>query len=381
VIRKETKIKNFLVIAAVVFACFGNAHADVDEIRLYIPAFEGPDSLGKNVATILNLQIWRTLRREPDRDPQGEDFGRGMIIWGVSPLKVASHVTAEQAATEDNIAAQFVLWGETFAYGDGVIGQAHLSIPIFSNYQREGMVLDDYRDNYYEIWRLPIKIQQQSVTLIVDIPNRRYEFSPIVLSKSIVEKYSLPSRLKMHREATVTSEVIGEVGEHYVGIEPRGHYQFVYSNGKRGWVYLPDLAKERNEVVDFIGGVIRVYRADWRGAIEMMNRVIENHQTPNALKVDALLYKGRSLVEIGENSEDIFSQAYQLNPYSRRTVQYWVMSRISKLSHYKKSGIQNQGYRNELNQTYSLLKENQYLFSKNDSWFNNVKIVLDYLSI
>lgn len=380
-IRRETKTIILLVLALVVSVCFGYEHTAADEIRLYIPAFEGPDNLGKNVATILNLQIWRTLRREPDKDPRGEDFGRGMIVWGDTPLKAASHVNAEQAATEDNIAAQFVLWGETFAYGNGIIGQAHLSIPIFGNYQREGMVLDDYRENYYEVWKLPVKVQQQSVTLAVDIPNRRYEFSPIVLSKSIVEKYSLPSRLKMHRKATVTSEVIGEVGDHYVGIEPRGHYQLVYSNGKRGWVYLPDLAKERNEVVDFIGGVIRAYRADWRGAIELMNRVIDNHQTPNALKVDALLYKGRSLVEIGENSEDIFSQAYQLNPYSQRTVQYWVMSRISKLSHYKKSGIQNQGYRNELNQTYSLIRENQYLFPKNDSWINSVKLVLDYLSI
>ena len=127
------KLKNLLAIAAVLFAFFGNAHADIDEIRLYIPAFEGPDSLGKNVATILNLQIWRTLRREPDRDPRGEDFGRGMIVWGVTPLKEGSHVGAEQAATKDNIASQFVLWGETFPYGSGVISQTYFSIPIFGN--------------------------------------------------------------------------------------------------------------------------------------------------------------------------------------------------------------------------------------------------------
>jgi hypothetical protein len=303
-----------------------------------------------------------------------------MIVWGDEPLKATSHVTAEQTATEDNIASQFVLWGETFAYGNGVIGQAHLSIPIFSDYQREGMVLDDYRVNNYEIWKLNVKTPQQPVNLVVDIPNRRYEFSPIVLSRSIVEKYSLPSRLKMHRDPTVASEVIGEVGDSYVGIEPRGHYQLVYSNGKRGWVYLPDLAKERNEVVDFIGGVIRVYRADWHGAIDLMNRVINNSQTPNALKVDALLYKGHSQVETGENSEDTFRHAYKLNPYNRRTVEYWMMSRLSKISYYKNKGIQNHEYERQLKQAHLLLKENQYLFSKNDPWINNVKMVLDNLS-
>ena len=366
--------------AAVLPACTDNAYADVDEIRLYIPAFEGPDSLGKNVATILNLQIWRTLRQEPDKDPRGENFGRGMVVWGDEPIKAASHVTAEQTATEDNIASQLVLWGETFAYGNGIIVQAHLSIPVFSNYQREGMELDDYRLNYYEIWRLSIKTPQKPVTLVVDIPNRRYEFSPIVLSKSIVEKYSLPSRLKMHRDASVASEVIGEVGDDYVGIEPRGHYQLVYSNGKRGWVYLPELAKERNEVVDFIGGVIRVYRADWHGAIDLMNRVINNPQTPNALKVDALLYKGRSQLETGKNSEQTFKHAYKLNPYNRRTIKYWMMSRISKLSYHKKMGSQNHGYRSIFKQTNLLLKENHYLFSKNDPWIDNVKVVLGYLA-
>ena len=373
-------LTNLLAIAAVLFAFFGNAYADIDEIRLYIPAFEGPDSLGKNVATILNLQIWRTLRREPDRYPQGEDFGRGMIVWGVTPLEEGSHVGAEVAATKDNIASQFVLWGETFPYGNGVISQTYLSIPIFSNYQRDGMVLDDHRDNYFEIWKLPIETKQKTVTLRVDIPNRRYEFSPIVLSKAIVEKYSLPSRLKMHKNADVTSEVIGEVGDLYVGIEPRGHYQLVYSNGKRGWVYLPDLAKERNEVVDFIGGVFRVYRADWHGAIDLMNDVINNSQTPTALKVDALLYKGRSFVEIGENSEDVFQQAYKLNPYNQRTVQYWMMSRLSKLSRFKKDDNQNNQYKNVLKQTKSLLNENRYLFSKTDPWINEVKALLEYLS-
>jgi hypothetical protein len=366
--------------AAILPAGSVTAYADIDEIRLYIPAFEGPGSLGKNVATILNLQIWRTLRQEPDRDPRGENFGRGMIVWGEEPLKAASHASADQAATQDNIAAQLVLWGETFPYGNGVIGQAHLSIPIFSNYRREGIVLDDYRINYYEIWKLSVKTPRQPVKLAVDIPNRRYEFSPIVLSKSIVEKYSLPSRLKMHRNPTVASEVIGEIGDRYVGIEPRGHYQLVYSKGKRGWVYLPDLAKERNEVVDFIGGVIRVFRADWNGAIDLMNRVINNPQTPNALKVDALLYRGRSQVETGENSEDTFKQAHRLNPYNRRTIEYWMMSRISKLSYAKKRSLQNLRYTEEFESARLMLKENQYLFSKNDPWINDVRMVLDYLT-
>ena len=75
-------IKLLILVLIATQLLVANAIADptTDEIRLYVPAFDGPGSLGKNVATILNLQIWRTLRKEPDKDPKGEDFGRGMMV-------------------------------------------------------------------------------------------------------------------------------------------------------------------------------------------------------------------------------------------------------------------------------------------------------------
>lgn len=357
-------------------------NADTDEIRLYIPAFEGPGDLGKNVATILNLQIWRTLRMEPDKDPQGEDFGRGMIVWGESPLEIAGHITAEIAATlDDNISSQFVFWGEIFPYGNGVIGQTYLSIPVFSNYQQNGLVANDYRDNFYELWKLSVTTSQNKYLLKVDIPNRRYEFSPIVLSNSIVEKYSLPSKLKMYEKADRSSKVIGEVGNKYIGIEPRGHYQKVYSEGKRGWVYLPNLAKERNEVVDFIGGLIRIYRADWYGAKDLMEDVIKNKSTSTALKIDALLYKGRCMEEIGKSGEEAFQLAFKLNPFNHHAVRYWVMSRLSILVRLDRDGVYDEQYDSELTQAKALLEKKRVLFSQTDQWLLDVEVILNYLSL
>ena len=353
------------------------AKADVDEIRLFVPAFKGPNNLGKNVATILNLQVWRTLRMEPDRDPQGENFGLGMIVWSESSLANASHVFAEETATSDNISSQFVLWGETFPYGNGMITQTYLSIPVFGHYERDGMKLNDFRDNYYEIWKLPIRVNQKSILLEVDIPNRRYEFSPIILSQSIVNQYSLPSKLTMYIDADKRSKVIGEVGNKYIGIEPSGHYQKVYSDGKRGWVYLPDLAKEQNEVVNFIGGLIRIYRADWHGAKDLMDKVITNKSTPVALKIDALLYKGRCLEEIGESGESAFKLAYRLNQYNHYTIRFWMMSRLSKLIRIRQENVKSLSFKENLKKTKLLVAENEFLFSQNDPWLIEVVKILN----
>ena len=56
-----------------------NKPAGEQEFRLYVPAFTGPDALGTNVATVLNLQVWQTLRRAPTPNPDALDFGRG--VW------------------------------------------------------------------------------------------------------------------------------------------------------------------------------------------------------------------------------------------------------------------------------------------------------------
>ena len=41
-----------------------------DQVILLIPAFEGPDALGLNVATVLNLKLFSTLRKAPWPNPK-----------------------------------------------------------------------------------------------------------------------------------------------------------------------------------------------------------------------------------------------------------------------------------------------------------------------
>ena len=95
-------------------------------ITLLVPAFEGPQSLGVNVATILNLQVWQTLRKAPYPNPGKVDFGNGMVTWIDKPLAPQTHETAAGAAK--NNAADLVLWGKAARYGAGVVAQSYLTI-------------------------------------------------------------------------------------------------------------------------------------------------------------------------------------------------------------------------------------------------------------
>ena len=73
----------------VVTAMCGNADAEAlrrennpDKITLVVPAFfSEPPQLGLSVMTILQLQIWRTLRKEPDRNRNKLSFGDGEALW------------------------------------------------------------------------------------------------------------------------------------------------------------------------------------------------------------------------------------------------------------------------------------------------------------
>ena len=222
----------FAFLIAIQFVDILNAYATGDQITLFVPAFEGSKSLGKNVATVLNLQIWRTLRRAPwPNNPDNLDFGKGLILWDKIPLKEQSHIYVERIAADLSVLAQLVLWGKAFPYGDGVVVQTNLTIP---NYQ-------DFRQNRFEIW----EISNNEASISVDIPRRRLEMSSIVLRKETIEQYSFPSALKIYRNR-VGGEPIGVVGDLFTGIQFENDLAKVQSGNVVGWVRLPPIEQKPN---------------------------------------------------------------------------------------------------------------------------------------
>jgi hypothetical protein len=324
-------------------------------VTLFVPAFEGPDSLGRNVATILNLQVWQTLRRAPFPNPTNLNFGDGLVLWGDTPLIPQDHEGAEQGARLNS--ADLVLWGKASRYGDGVIVQAYLTMPS-SDRQR--------------IWQVTVSTPNGQSVIGVDVPRRRYQFHPIVMTQGFIENYSTPDALKLYATPT-SAEPIGVVGPEFTALEQGGRVARVRSGGTTGWLRLPTLSTNRSEIVDFIGGVIRVMRSDWNGAALLFRNVVANPQTPTALKIDAHLYRAVALERVGTDGTDEIRRAYALNQYDRVTVTYLLMSQVQAMARMASGDPLRARVASE---ALRILSSNQYLFPSGDPWLNTVAAFL-----
>jgi len=343
------------------------ARASEDQITLHTASFEGASALGSSVTTILNLQIWQTLRSAPTPNPTHRSFGKGVIVWG-RPLARYSHEDAESRAKEGSLLAQFVLWGKVYEYGKGAIAQTNLSIPAYY----------DFREAHPERWLVEVKSPGGVVRFSADIPQRRYSFEPIVLAGELISRYSHPGALQIY-SGPGSQEVIGAIGDEFTALEHRGGMVKVRSGSKVGWVRLPELSENRSEVVDFVGGIVRVFRADWGGAELLMDRVIKNERAPNELRTDAYLYKGLAAAQQNRSSEEAFLEALKLSPYAKRCVVYAVMGKLSDYRLAQLSSTDAGKQRALLQDAGRLLREHLYLFGPGEDWVLDVSRGLEKL--
>jgi hypothetical protein len=347
-----------LVLAAGLPPWRAAAVVNPDNITVYAPAFAGPDALGRNVATILQLQLWHSFRRMPWPDnPQRHDFGPGLIVWDPKPLPEPDHTEAEAAAQRLDLLAQIVIWGRAYPYGGGVAVQANISLPAYQ----------DFREAHFERWQ----VELAGETFVVDVPRRRFEVSSIVLDAAIVEKYSLPSALEIHTQRR-GGEVLGSVGSQMRATQFEPDLAYVRSGGVEGWVRLPELSRSRSELVEVAAGIVRVYRGDFEGAIASFSRVLENPSTRTPLRIDALLYRGMAKERLGRSGRDDFLQAYALSPFAQTTVRYLIMAELSALAR-DPSAAAAAELRERIRAT---IERERYLFAPDDPWLERVEGVL-----
>ena len=338
-----------------------------DQITLYTPAFEGPGVLGRAVATILNLQLFQTLR--VPRPIPGATPTLGVVVWGQQPLDRYEHTYAELRAEQGNLLAQAVFWGKVYEYGDGAVATTNLSIPQYA----------DFRQSHPEIWRIHIPHLAGGAVIEADIPQRRYSFRPIALSADIIARYS--SRSIPMFEARSGGSVIAEIDDEFRALASSIDSVEVLSGGRRGWVRLPELSTHGGEAIEFVGGVVRVLRGDWLGVAQMMRRITKNEHAPNELRTDAFLYLGLAEEMLGRPGTAAIDRAISLSPYARRCVVYAVMSRLAEAARAERRGDTKDQVAMALVQARQLLIENRALFSESDAWFQTTWGILAKLPL
>src|SRR4029453_13021600 len=111
--------------------------------------------------------------RKPKGVPEGM-FGRTGIVYWDDRFRPASHEEAEAVAVTDS--ALMTLWGRAWDYKPGIAVQVYLSIPP--------NVRDP--DPTASIWEIEIvALPNMPQRIRVGLPERRYEFTPIVLKPGL----------------------------------------------------------------------------------------------------------------------------------------------------------------------------------------------------
>jgi hypothetical protein len=324
-------------------------------VRALVPTFIGPANLGANVSTILSLRLWTTLRPRPDPNPNNLYFGLGEVKWSRDIVEDSPQAAIDAAARTES---SLVLWGEVMQYGPGVIVTPNLVIVA---------------------GREPVSTQEKWVVatahekLELALPNVSYQFSPLLLSSEVVEKYSRPNQLRVCAEKTMDCK--GPLlGISFRSLKIDGDFALVrYSGSGVGWVALPDLSEAQGEVINFTAAVISYLRGDFEQAKTLFEKVRDSDAN-SLVRNDAGLLAGVSGFRLN-GSLDALRASHNQDVYSRYAVQALVMADIARAA--DTSGDVRSGYATEAGQ---LLISYRNLFAPNDVWLLSADRLLHQLN-
>ena len=287
--RRRTTIPLAVLVLLGAFHAFGSARAQAparesnpDTITAVIPAFiSEPPQLGMSITTILQLYIWKTLRLRSEKN-RDVTFGNGKVLWDDVPPDEPTHAAAAETAIPDS--AQMVLWGKAYPLPGGASVLSYLTLPA----------KPDRRVRQFEKWKLTFRIGDKSHEIVADVPTRQYAFEPISISDRLVDAYSRLEALSIYKTKTGNT-TIGKVASTSSLFAMQWEEQAVQvkSGGKVGWLRLPHLSTT-TELTAFVGGIIRIFRSDWEGAIELLSQVVYNSNTPTALQINSNLLMARA---------------------------------------------------------------------------------------
>ena len=159
------------------------------------------------------------------------------------------------------------------------------------------------------------------------------------------------------------------MGPAFRALQHDGAWTRLESGPVTGWIHLPQLSRRRSEIVDFTGGLIRLLRTDWAGAMSLLEQVVANPATPHGVRVDAHLMLALALAHLGRDPMGEIAKAYELNPHEVVTTKYECMGYVTRLAARPAPDAAR-----ELRQKLTrILDERRYLYSPTDAWFGKVR--------
>lgn len=342
------------------------AEALEQQVRVLVPKFHGDPALGNPVMTVVFLDLWRNLLRAAP--VQGKAIG-GMMMWSDKSLPDETHEAAENAINEVFPRCDMVVWGKAAYFGGGVVVQSFLSIP----HERDPSGI------HPEKWRVAVRVNRKELHAHVNLPQQRYEFTPFILKRELVEEFVTFGGIKIFDSpACLNSD--GVIGSSEVTHEERnGEVSKITLSGsaKPHWIRLPLLSDRPSYVTDFVSGIIRVFRGDYKNADSIFTALTKAPQCPSNLKADAFLYKALAKDKRGLDGSGDASEALRINPYSMRSVQYYLAARCSAIGRSINAGRNRNDISKEIGALAKFADENHYLLPPDDETLALVRNLAD----
>ena len=360
-----TVARRFIAAIGLAIAAAAPTAAAEREISVAVPRFVGPAELSAGVTTILQLQIWQTLRARAPANGGAGLLGEGVVKTGEARLPRLSHATAEAFGHHAQVLSQLVLWGTVQPYGEGAVVQAFLSAPFYG--PLNDRYYADFRTDRQEVWTVRLPVNGKLVSFTQDLPRRRLSFEPIVLSSEAIAWYARPDAWTLY-EKDDPERPIGKAGERISGIEQHPGGALVRSGDLVGVLRLPALSEQRSEVVDFVSALVRIFRGDWQGARDLFAAVIEGKQAPTELRIDAHLYRAMANAHLGKSGRDDIAAARTLNPYAVRVWRFAIMDKLAELSRLLESAAPAAARRAIVEEIEALIDAGRPLFLRDDPW-------------
>jgi hypothetical protein len=210
-------------------------------------------------------------------------------------------------------------------------------------------------------------------------PERILQFVSIHLKGDDLKTFESADLLQVH-QGSPTGLVIGKVGDNFRAFQQSGTVaQITTDTGLKGYLILPRVTPELTEVASFTGGVIRMMRGDWNGAVSLFEDLQKSERTPTSLKVDALLLIAHCLEKLDKDGSEFVDRAADLSPSAPRVLKYKVMVTTSQIMRLLSSGQAEAARR--LNPALASAVDNVALVTaKDDEWVGIAREVASLLA-
>lgn len=344
------------------------------ETNVDVVPFNSESSIGTSISTLINLMIWRTMRKIDDT---GRPLGDARLRWDTKPLAVGTHEEAVRRSALLHITAPIMVWGHAYELPAGAAVTSFVTLPLL---EKIGTIDQYFRPDHEQHERWRFVDTDINLTLEAELPEQVFEFRTIVLRREFYESYRTPDSLLVYALPSLNSQVLGAVGNALTRLGGAGdfdHVQFTdkEKRKKTGWVYLPRLTDSKWELVDFVGALIRYYRTDWSGALSLFGNVLENPGISVGIEKSTLKFMIRAKSELGEGAAREILRLLALDPYDKNSVEHVAMYKLRScigdgaVATFVRQLRRLRAAGNDcIKDVDALVQENSSLFASDDPW-------------